>query len=95
MDVVAIGELLIDFATISTDSGGYPTMAAHAGGAPANFLAALAKYGYRTALLCKVGTDAFGEMLTKTLQDAGIATGHFLRLIQAHQQQSQKSHIIA
>ena len=74
MDVVAIGELLIDFATISTDSGGYPTMAAHAGGAPANFLAALAKYGYRTALLCKVGTDAFGEMLTATLRDAGIAT---------------------
>lgn len=74
MDVVAIGELLIDFATVSTDSGGYPTMAAHPGGAPANFLAALSKYGYCTALLGKVGTDAFGQMLTETLREAGIET---------------------
>lgn len=74
MDVVALGELLIDFATVSTDSEGYPTMAAHAGGAPANFLATLTKYGYRTALLGKVGTDAFGKMLTGTLQNAGIDT---------------------
>lgn len=74
MDVVALGELLIDFATVSTDSDGYPTMAAHAGGAPANFLAALAKYGYRTALIGKVGADAFGKMLAGTLQNAGIDT---------------------
>ena len=32
IDVVAIGELLIDFATVSTDRDGYPTMAAHPGG---------------------------------------------------------------
>lgn len=37
-DVVALGELLIDFTTQSIDSDGYPTMAAHPGGAPANFL---------------------------------------------------------
>ncbi len=79
MDAVALGELLVDFATISTDADGYPTMAAHAGGAPANFLAALAKYGYRTALLGKVGTDAFGKMLTGTLEKAGIETGGILR----------------
>ena len=36
--IVALGELLIDFTTQSTDSDGYPTMAAHPGGAPANFL---------------------------------------------------------
>ncbi len=34
-DVVALGELLIDFTTQSTDADGYPTMAAHPGGAPA------------------------------------------------------------
>ncbi len=27
-DVVALGELLIDFATVSADAEGYPTMAA-------------------------------------------------------------------
>ena len=74
MDVVALGELLIDFATVSTDGNGYPTMAAHPGGAPANFLAALTKYGCETALLGKVGTDTFGKLLIGTLKEAGIET---------------------
>ena len=73
-DVVALGELLIDFTCVSTDADGYPTMAAHPGGAPANFLAALAKFGAGTALIGKVGTDAFGRLLTETLQKAGIRT---------------------
>ena len=72
IDVVGLGELLIDFACIDSDSDGYPTMAAHPGGAPANFLAALAKYGVGTALLGKVGNDAFGKLLIGTLQKAGI-----------------------
>ncbi len=74
IDVVALGELLIDFATLSVDGDGYPTMAAHPGGAPANFLAALTKFGTKTALLGKGGTDAFGKMLTGTLEKAGIET---------------------
>ena len=74
IDVVALGELLIDFTCTSTDADGYPTMAAHPGGAPANFLAALSKFGAKTALLGKVGTDAFGKLLTVTLQNAGIET---------------------
>lgn len=74
MDVVALGELLIDFTCVSADADGYPTMAAHPGGAPANFLAALAKFGAKTALLGKVGDDAFGKLLTGTLQNAGIGT---------------------
>ncbi len=73
-DVVALGELLIDFACLKTDDDGYPTMAAHPGGAPANFLATLSKFGAKTALLGKVGTDAFGKMLTDTLEKAGIET---------------------
>ena len=74
IDVVALGELLIDFACLGTDADGYPTMAAHPGGAPANFLAAFTKFGGKTALLGKVGTDAFGKMLTGTLEKAGIET---------------------
>ena len=72
MDVVALGELLIDFTSVNCDADGYPTMAAHPGGAPANFLAALAKFGAKTALLGKVGQDAFGNLLVQTLQKAGI-----------------------
>ena len=74
IDVVALGELLIDFATVSADGDGYPTMAAHPGGAPANFLAALTKYGRSAALLGKVGDDTFGRLLVQTLDRAGIET---------------------
>ena len=74
IDVVALGELLIDFTCVSTDADGYPTMAAHPGGAPANFLAALSRFGAKTALLGKVGNDAFGKMLISTLDHAGIGT---------------------
>ena len=73
-DVVALGELLIDFTCVSADADGYPTMAAHPGGAPANFLAAVTKFGGKTALLGKVGADTFGRLLTGTLEKAGIET---------------------
>ena len=74
IDVVALGELLIDFASRSADANGYPTMQALPGGAPANFLAALTKYGKSTAFLGKVGDDAFGHLLVGTVKDAGIET---------------------
>jgi len=73
-DVVALGELLIDFTCLSTNGDGYPTMAAHPGGAPSNFLAALSKFGAKTALLGKVGNDAFGRKLIDTLTHMGIET---------------------
>jgi len=74
LDIVSLGELLIDFTCQSADEDGYPTMAAHPGGAVANFLAAAAKFGMKTVLMCKVGNDAFGKMLTGTLVKAGIDT---------------------
>ena len=74
LDVVALGELLIDFAAKGADAGGYPTLAANPGGAPGNFLAALNAYGKKTAFLGKVGNDAFGHLLRNTLNEAGIET---------------------
>ena len=73
-DVVALGELLIDFAPKSVNEAGYPVLSANPGGAPGNFLAALTKYGCRTAMIGKVGDDAFGRLLTQTLTEAGIET---------------------
>ena len=73
-DVIALGELLIDFASQSVDAAGYPTMAANPGGAPGNFLAALNTYGKKTAFLGKVGDDAFGHLLLGTMNQAGIET---------------------
>ena len=73
-DVVALGELLIDFAPVSTDEAGYPTVTAQPGGAPGNFLAALQKYGCSTAMIGKVGRDAFGKLLIGTVAEKGIET---------------------
>ncbi len=73
-DVIALGELLIDFAPQSTNEAGYPVLAANPGGAPGNFLAALSKYGCKTAMIGKVGEDSFGRLLIKTLNHAGIDT---------------------
>ena len=73
-DVVALGELLIDFAPVSADEAGYPTLKAQPGGAPGNFLAALQSYGCSSALIGKVGEDAFGHLLVGTLQGLGIGT---------------------
>ena len=74
MDVVALGELLIDFTCVSTDAEGYPTMAAHPGGAPANFLAALASFGAKVGFVGKVGNDTFGRSLKATLEEKKIST---------------------
>lgn len=79
IDVVALGELLIDFAQKSKDENGYPTLAANAGGAPVNFLTTLSKYGYKTAFLGKVGNDNFGHMLVDTLSNIGINTNGIIK----------------
>ena len=74
LDVVALGELLIDFAPHSTNESGYPVLSANPGGAPGNFLAALNRYGCSVAMIGKVGEDMFGHLLINTLKEAGIAT---------------------
>lgn len=45
--VVAFGELLIDFTMQALDQDNYPTMKAHPGGAPGNYLAALSAYAFQ------------------------------------------------
>lgn len=71
-DIVALGELLIDFVCTQTDAQGYPTLMGKPGGAPGNFLAAAKRYGQSCAMIGKVGDDAFGHLLRRTLTDVGI-----------------------
>jgi fructokinase len=73
-DVTAIGELLVDFTVDRLQKDGYPVLAAHPGGAVANFLTPLAKYGCKTALIAQVGNDAFGRLLLRTVAEQGIDT---------------------
>ncbi|MFV0400220.1 MAG: PfkB family carbohydrate kinase [Oscillospiraceae bacterium] len=74
-DVVALGELLIDFAPAGSSAGGYPLFEANPGGAPANVLTAVTRQGGRAAFIGKVGEDAFGRLLEGTLRDCSIDTG--------------------
>lgn len=73
-DVVALGELLIDFTPMGTSEQGNPVYECNPGGAPCNVLACLAKLGKRTAFLGKVGTDHFGQFLRQVLEERGIST---------------------
>mgnify|MGYP001624477483 CR=1 FL=1 len=56
-DVVALGELLIDFIQNSSSSNGNPIFEANPGGAPCNVLSMLACLGYKSAFIGKVGDD--------------------------------------
>lgn len=73
-DVVAIGELLIDFTQNGYSSQGNPVFEANPGGAPCNVLAMLQKLGRKTAFIGKVGRDGFGYQLESALKETGIAT---------------------
>ncbi len=76
-DVVALGEMLIDFvpATVGTNLIDTPAFKKAPGGAPANVAVGLARLGVSSAFLGKVGEDAFGRFLQKVLRDNGVDTG--------------------
>lgn len=76
LDVIAIGELLIDFTMSGESEQGNNMFEACPGGAPCNVLAMLNKLGRKTAFLGKVGTDQFGVLLKKTLDEVGIGTSN-------------------
>ncbi len=71
-DVVAMGELLIDFTQNGTSSQGNIVFEANPGGAPCNVLAMLSKLLKKTAFIGKVGNDFFGKTLRNTLRKIGI-----------------------
>ena len=71
-DVVALGELLVDFTQNGLSEQGNTLFEANPGGAPANVLAMLRKLSKRCAFIGKVGRDSFGDMLAKTVEEAGI-----------------------
>ena len=77
-DVVALGELLIDFTENGKSAQGNMTYEANPGGAPCNVLAMLNKAGRKTAFIGKVGQDLFGNKLKATLDEVGIDTSNLI-----------------
>ena len=78
-DVVALGELLVDFTQNGLSEQGNLLFEANPGGAPANVLAMLRKLGKRCAFVGKVGADSFGDMLARTVEEAGIDVRGLMR----------------
>lgn len=77
-DVIALGELLIDFTSNGTSNQGNPLFEANPGGAPCNVLSMLQRLEKKTAFIGKVGKDSFGEMLQIAVAEQGIDTRNLI-----------------
>ena len=75
MDLLAIGEILIDL-TQEGQEEGIGRFAAYPGGAPANVAVAAARLGAKAGFIGKVGRDGFGRLLCRTLLDHGVDASH-------------------
>lgn len=75
-DVLALGELLIDFTENGVSPQGNPMFEANPGGAPCNVLAMLRKLGHTVGFIGKVGNDGFGRQLKAALVETGIDTAY-------------------
>lgn len=84
VDVVALGELLIDFTENGTSPQGNPLFEANPGGAPCNVLAMLSKLGHDTAFVGKVGKDFFGTQLKDAIREVGICADYLLMDEEVH-----------
>ena len=69
MDILTIGEVLIDLTQTGKDERGIPQFAANPGGAPANLAVAAARLGAQTAFIGKVGADAVGRYVKEVLAE--------------------------
>ncbi|MBR0455145.1 MAG: carbohydrate kinase [Firmicutes bacterium] len=72
--IMTLGEVLIDLTQTGTDNKGIPQFAAFPGGAPANVAVAASRLGAQTGFIGKIGKDAFGAQLRKTLETDYVDT---------------------
>ena len=77
-DLIALGELLIDFTENGLSAQGNPLLEVNPGGAPCNVLAMLKKLGRHCAFIGKVGDDMFGRLLRDEIIKAGICADYLL-----------------
>ena len=74
IDIVALGELLIDFTEAGRSSSGKKLFEQNPGGAPANCLAACARLGGKSAIIAAIGNDFFGKFLKRKADEINIDT---------------------
>ena len=76
MDIVSLGEILIDMfpAEIGKKMMDVSAFLPKPGGAPANVAVAASRLGAKSAFIGKVGLDTFGEYLRSILEEEGVST---------------------
>ncbi len=70
-DIMAIGEMLVDFTAITEENGDI-YYKQNPGGAPANVAVMAAKLGVSSGFISKMGKDMFGTYLKETLENEGV-----------------------
>lgn len=70
--VVIVGEALVDLVPATCD--GEAGLVPRPGGSPFNVAVAAARLGAPTTFVGRISSDAFGTLLTRTLDDEGVAT---------------------
>lgn len=73
-DLLAVGEILIDFTPKGTSPEGNPIFERNPGGAPANLAVQAARLDTSAGFIGKAGDDQFGRFLKKTLSDNYVDT---------------------
>ena len=79
IDLLAVGELLVDF--ISEERGTLAEVerfARHQGGSPANLTRNMALLGNQVALIACVGNENLGRFLKDQVQAVGVITDHII-----------------
>jgi fructokinase len=80
LDVLAIGEILIDL--ISTEFCDHlrdaKAFSRLQGGAPANLAVNVARLGRKAAVIAKMGAGAFGQFLKQELEKSGVITNYLV-----------------
>ncbi|WP_048146617.1 carbohydrate kinase family protein [Pyrococcus abyssi] len=83
--ICSIGELLVD--VIATEEGDLKDVRLfekHPGGAPANVAVGIARLGFDSCLVSKVGDDPFGEFLVESLRRENVKTDGIVKDEEKH-----------
>jgi len=84
LDVIALGEILIDFTFSGKNSDGKNLYEENPGGAPANCVCAVSKLGGKGAFVGMTGCDSFGEDLRNVLKSLNVDVSGMLTTEKQH-----------
>ena len=73
------GDALFDLFAEPGDTPASVRLSGPVGGSPLNVANGLARLGHRSAFLCKVSSDPFGERIHRFLEDNGVQTDWVMR----------------